>query len=678
MKKQLQKLIQLGLFLLITDAVFAQCYIAFNKFVAAIIVTAANKEHAFFNFNDMGEPLENFVSTNGSPSITTIAGAPSGNQVAVLAVCSQNNSEGLAYSFNFQANHTYHLKFYYRYSNLGGNNQHSIEDVGVFLTNGLTEIDVSPCSGTPNIGNAQNIFSRTNFSDTDWVQADICFTPDSDYAQLWFRVNNPTVDSSSGFLLLDDFCLNSCCNSSTQAFISVGDSIPQSLCLGSTIVIRHGGGPYGSFFSVDADEVYIDSIPLDSSGHYVKFDTVTIDGGLGTQHICYVSYSAHPDSTENFCSDTLCFDLTTRLCQCENITPELRREEIAAGTYAYEDTSEIEATVYTWRVNDSIVRQTTYEEDFVFTPDTAGVYEICMEAMYVRPVGNGNSECCFTTVCDTVVFEDNCDYWRATDSVTYMLNSNNPREVTFNFHGRVPYSVTWDFGDSEEPVVNNGDSVKHTYNTEGQYNVCAYIIWTKPEHENCCCVDTICIPVDATPCGLVDFSVILNMPLSSPELGYTFNLNPIYSGFTPIGYDTVYWDFPIEGSGLFTEAYHPEFSGFYNICANVEYHIGEAQCSERVCGVYYLEANAPENLMRIFPNPATDKVMTEVYNFTNEKSASVLVTDIIGRPFFVKELTDLREGVNLVLIDISKFPQGVYAVTLKIGDTHEVDKLIRK
>lgn len=182
-----------------------------NNFDNSTIGTASVRENAFALYNGVGQPLENFMSTNGSPSIMLGSNngfqAPSGDQVALVGSCGNNQSEGLAYNFNFQPSHTYRLKFQYRYLALNGTNP--IENVDVYLTNGLTANNQGGCKATlPVPAASQSIFQQPTFNNVSWQQADIPFTPNTNYGQLWFRVNTTAYRSEAGYFLIDDFCID--------------------------------------------------------------------------------------------------------------------------------------------------------------------------------------------------------------------------------------------------------------------------------------------------------------------------------------------------------------------------------------------------------------------------------------------------------------------------------------
>ena len=199
-----------------------------NSFDNSIVGTTPVKENAFALYNGVGQPLENFISTNGSPSIMLGSNngfqAPSGDQVALVGACGNNQSEGLGYNFNFQPSHTYRLKFEYRY--LAPNGTNPIEDVDVYLTNGLTANNQGGCSATPPVpALSQSLFQQSAFNNTSWQQADISFTPNSNYGQLWFRVNTAANRSEAGYFLIDNFCIDS---SSTTSINNIDNSLSEA------------------------------------------------------------------------------------------------------------------------------------------------------------------------------------------------------------------------------------------------------------------------------------------------------------------------------------------------------------------------------------------------------------------------------------------------------------------
>lgn len=500
--------------------------------------------------------------------------------------------------------------------------------------------------------------------------------------QFCYIVYSANPDSTNAFCsdtVCYDITIELCGCDSINAFIRVNDSLPSLVCYGSRIVIEHGGAPYGKLFSdVEGDGADILEIPW-AGDRYLRYDTVTVDGELGIKHLCYVAYSANPDpdSTEFFCSDTVCYDVTIALCHCDSITLELEHT-INGGTYTFSLSEDApEANVLTWIVDGDTIGQTTGNEVFNYTPEAAGIHAVCVQAAYIRPLQNGYAECCYVAVCDTIDY-DNCDLWRATDSISWSLDQADYRTVHFNYHGVQPTSITWNYGDGSEFEVNSNDSVSHTFSADSSYMVCAYLVWSIPEHENCCCIDTICFSVDVTPCGLVQFDILLVD--STPQQGYLFQLD--YQGYAPVSYN-IYWSGSATGTGTVSDPVSIPVSGDYVVCTNVFYTIstpnGNAQeCNKNICETFNLEAEQPQNQLRFFPNPADDNLIVEVYNYTKETVASVYVSDMTGRLFFNKELKNLREGSNPIYVNIKQFPQGVYSVTLKMGSTQQVQKLIKK
>jgi hypothetical protein len=259
---------------------------------------------------------------------------------------------------------------------------------------------------------------------------------------------------------------------SLHPFIAVGDSVPSVVCLGSSVTLAVGGGAYGSVL-VDGNNV---SGVLETLSDTL-FLPVTVTGtAAGVKRVCYVAYSANPDSVATICSDTVCYDITVALCHCDNITPVIARDSSApVGTYVFYDANNIQANVLTWIVDGDTAERTTGNGTYTYQPPTAGVHVICMNAAYIRPVSSGYSECCYATVCDTIDY-DNCELWRATDSISYLPNLDNYQNINFTYHGTSPTSITWNFGDGSAPVVNAGEATNHTYNKDGNYKMCAYIV----------------------------------------------------------------------------------------------------------------------------------------------------------------------------------------------------------
>ncbi|MBL7923877.1 MAG: T9SS type A sorting domain-containing protein [Bacteroidia bacterium] len=86
---------------------------------------------------------------------------------------------------------------------------------------------------------------------------------------------------------------------------------------------------------------------------------------------------------------------------------------------------------------------------------------------------------------------------------------------------------------------------------------------------------------------------------------------------------------------------------------------------------------AMNNMIRVYPVPAHDRVSLEITSVSNEDHALLKITDMAGRELYARELM-LRTGEKQITdIDISMLPEGVFMLNLTISGNSYVRRLIR-
>lgn len=476
-----------------------------------------------------------------------------------------------------------------------------------------------------------------------------------------------------------DITVINCCDSLRPVF----DFIPakDTLCVGDTIIIRLGGHGYGKWIDYQdggSDPAY----PI--SGNI--YDTIVLGPeAVGGHDVCFVLYSANPDSTDVFCSDTICHHKEIIVCSCDSL---VGKSKLAYNVpkdmlYDFYNAGGLQPSFIKWFIDGTEAGETTGDGHFPYLLQP-GAHVICMRAAYVFPGENGHSLCCYDEVCDTLSV-DSCEFWRATDYINYQRDPSNYHNVTFTytgFTGDANYDLTmiWNFGDGSETVTNGLSPVSHTYPNDGFYNPCITLIWSRygavfnPDTPGvCCCVDTICLNLQIDPCNGNAFII---KEAAGPAT--TFMAVPV-SPVTAIWY---YWtangvSSPMGLMPLFT---YPV--GFEDtICVTITYSFVNADgtkdtCKTQVCQVFS-SGTPPAGLLRFFPNPANNFLAVEVMASVGEMS-TIEITDYMGRPMITQRFENLTQGLNSLYLGIYDLPKGLYAMKVKVGSESKVVKFVKE
>lgn len=484
--------------------------------------------------------------------------------------------------------------------------------------------------------------------------------------------------------------INNCCVK-PQAVLTVNGSNASvdTVCLDGQIILGLSGGPWA--------KVYLDSLkstqnfqPLPPTG---QLDTETVSGQRatpGTHQLCLVVYT---DTTANACADTTCVTLVIQNCGCEAIagTAHLVSQNDGNMSYTFYDApTSLVPNFINWSVDGSVITQTvgTGTFDYQFGP---GHHSICMQTATYLPGPNGDNICCYNTVCDTI-FIDACAFWKATDSITFQLDSANVDSVTFTFHGSTsPLTPTlvWNFGDGTT-LVSSDLVVGHLFpsgkTATGKYGVCVDVIWSRGDSINydslsvCCCVDTICLTVWTSPCYLPEFHIAI---VDTPSPGvYTFQV--LYTtSYTNVGTSTWTVNNISAGTNLLLND-TPTISGGYKICADYEYLVRyrekEYECQGSVCDSFYLTAGkfGPVAAFMLYPNPANSQILVQITNNSDAKNAKIEVSDMTGTLVMTKSFSNLGMGITQNYMNIGELSQGVYTFKMTIGNVQQVTKLVKE
>lgn len=81
-----------------------------------------------------------------------------------------------------------------------------------------------------------------------------------------------------------------------------------------------------------------------------------------------------------------------------------------------------------------------------------------------------------------------------------------------------------------------------------------------------------------------------------------------------------------------------------------------------------------ENGLSVYPNPASTQVNVK-YNFAGSNSNSIMVTDLLGKVVYAKDLGSKLYGERTYQIDASQFAKGMYIITLAVDNARLVSKV---
>ena len=513
-----------------------------------------------------------------------------------------------------------------------------------------------------------------------------------------------TNDTTSG--CADTVCFTvvviNCCTPPAATFTINGSSTVDTVCLGSTITSYSNGAAWGKV--IDHSGANPPFSPIPAAG--VR-DTTVASGSnaLGTHTLCFIGSS---DSLGT-CTDTICVTVVVIDCGCGTLygTSNLISNSLDNMQYQFYDSfTSIAPNFINWIVDDSVVGRTVGTDTFTyqFSP---GQHIICMQTGTFLPGPNGNSICCYNTICDSINI-DACAFWKATDSISYQLDSTNVDSVTFTFHGSTSPlwpTLVWNFGDGTT-LVSSDLTIGHLFPQNGLglkgsiQNVCVDVIWSRGDSITydslsvCCCVDTICFTVSTTPCALPIFYIAAVDSESGSYVyqvlhstGYTDITNTnwamINSGGTTTGLAVANAaDYAANNANgpFFTVT--PPVSGEYTICANFSYTVLYngvlVPCSGYVCQNFNLLAQGPTGGLSIYPNPNNGQAVLQLINYSDAKSAQIELSDMTGQTVLTKTINGLGSGITQNYMDISNLPQGIYTVKMTMGSLQQVSKLIKE
>jgi hypothetical protein len=110
--------------------------------------------------------------------------------------------------------------------------------------------------------------------------------------------------------------------------------------------------------------------------------------------------------------------------------------------------------------------------------------------------------------------------------------------------------------------------------------------------------------------------------------------------------------------GATNQSYEPLTNGAYAVISSNQFCSSTSDCYDLIIDIIDLEVSSIENIpINIYPNPASENVFIEAL----EKIESIQIIDINGRVVLVNKYIESNQVVN---VDISNFPQGIYIISV--------------
>ena len=81
------------------------------------------------------------------------------------------------------------------------------------------------------------------------------------------------------------------------------------------------------------------------------------------------------------------------------------------------------------------------------------------------------------------------------------------------------------------------------------------------------------------------------------------------------------------------------------------------------------------NIIKVYPNPTSDFVNINL-KIAQSANVNIVVSNIMGQNVFVKDYGKLMSGNNMITINTSGLPAGIYLITVNAGSNKSIEKLV--
>jgi PKD repeat protein len=598
-----------------------------------------NNDVVVANFGDLntdpGTTAAGWYGSHGSPTIFPNGCPTSANNRSLWMWSYGGTGEGVFTCYNFQAGQTYRICYWVRNTNAQANG-----NLNVLAKNGLTSIVDGPL-WIPSLQNSQMI-DNGFVHNQQWVQRVILFTPNANYAQLWFYpfMQAPVTNSANQYeLQIDDIRITQL---TTPATVSAN---PASInwCATSTLSVS------GLLAGAVVTWAPATGLNTTSGATVVASPCITTTYTATITNPNCLSCGNNPQQQQLFQQVVV---LTDPLLISGTLTPTcgqaLNLTAVAPGncnnvSYVWTGPAGFSATGASISISN-------------VNPLNTGVYSVtatpaqgCVRTQSVN-VTVGNCACL-----------SNPDFTWNSYAPTFFYGTN----VTSS----TPLSWFWDFGDGFTSTLQNPI---HGYSSPGVYTVCLTSVAINSFGETCS--NQICKQVSYFPpppnCTIhADFAAyILGCQVHFSDISSFTNGEKCFfridygDGITETG--TNHW---------FNHGYSE--AGYYDVCFTTEIceNNGTGRCIDIKCATIYVPcwgirtgqfatdtATASEQV-QLYPNPASS-----VLNIALPEGISgrVSIVDVSGRQVAEAVAT----GATTWTADLTNLAAGVYAVTVVGAD----------
>jgi PKD repeat protein len=402
------------------------------------------------------------------------------------------------------------------------------------------------------------------------------------------------------------------------------------------------------------------------------------------------------DSTNN-CYDTYCYNLNIVIASSGGCQAYFYGVPgWGMNTIAFSDMSAGSATNWLWDFGDG---NTSTQQNPVHTYSAtgSGFYLVCLTITEYDPITQ--ALICTDTYCDSIYLSNQqpCsssfygqDLGGNTIQITNTSTPNTP----------MPWPTTgvwnWDMGDGTNYTMG---APTHTYTVAGTYYVCLEYLFINSATGDTC-ISNFCdsvtvtsgtMPCQAAFCAIQDSTVIITQNpngTTTTTIGDAFFFCDLS---TPVGMiQSWQWDMGDNGAGQYLQntsstsqmpVYEYDTNGVYYVCLTIVTTGG--QCTSTTCDSVDFsmmqgqtainELNTFEAL-KLFPNPANDKLTVNLISNTNG-NLSIRLVNMMGQTLSYENITIFNGAINHSL-DVSEIANGVYSVEVVLDGEKQYQRVV--
>ncbi|MCW3127445.1 MAG: hypothetical protein JWO03_3103 [Bacteroidetes bacterium] len=386
----------------------------------------------------------------------------------------------------------------------------------------------------------------------------------------------------------DTICITivvrNCCVRPDAFFTINGDSLGNdTICYGQVVALYATGGTWGKYYIDNGlDSSNIMDVPVGG-----RFDTLPpFLATVGTHTLCWVAFTANPDSTPNWCSDTMCLTFTVKQC-CDSLHAGLVFPDsicagsvylikVSGGAYGQlilDDTMSITGIVPAADFPPGGIPTSHIEDSLIGT-----THKLCYVAYSDTTPG-----ACTDTVCKYVkVVRCNCD----SNFIAIANTPTGPMSYAFsNVGDQIPDFVQWSVDGVYQTQTNGMDPFNYTFPTGGFHEVCLHAGYLQPTTDGhaICCYKDRCDTIDIDRCDI--WRATDSITYTYDSLDY-HTIHFTYTGLTPT---SIIWDFgggDVDYSSNSPTVTHTFNDGFQHACIYVVWSLHDSAnccCLDTIC-----------------------------------------------------------------------------------------------